>query len=130
MSSTLVNWVCKKKYKMLTVDTSNFVNLVFQEIYPLGQENRFRCCNGAASFCAGKILSELGAEVIEIGNKPNGININDSVGTLFPQKLIDKFFVFQQILESPWMVTGIDSSWLIIWEEFTMVMSCCMRLLN
>ena len=46
--------------------------------------------HGAASFCAGKILSELGAEVIEIGNKPNGVNINDSVGTLFPQKLVDR----------------------------------------
>ena len=91
MSSTLVNWGCKKKYKMLTVDTSSFVNLVFQEICPLGDKKIvLDAAHGAASFCAGKILSELGAEVIEIGNKPNGININDSVGTLFPQKLIDR----------------------------------------
>ncbi len=45
--------------------------------------------NGAASFCAGKILRELGSEVVEIGNEPNGKNINDSVGTLFTQKLVD-----------------------------------------
>ena len=52
----------------------------------------------------------IGNDVIEIGNKPNGRNINDSVGALFPQKLIDRFFVFRRILESPSMVTGIDSS--------------------
>ena len=72
-----------------------------------------------------KDSKELGADVIEIGNKPNGININDSVGTLFLKSSLTEFLVFRQILELPWMVMRIDSSWLIIWEGFTMVMSCC-----
>ena len=80
----------QKKIQDVTVDTSSFVNLVFQNLSLSNKKIVLDAAHGAASFCAGKILRELGAEVIEIGNKPNGLNINDSVGTLFPQKLIDE----------------------------------------
>ncbi len=43
--------------------------------------------NGAAYKVAPAIFSELGAEVIELGNEPNGTNINDKVGALYPDKL-------------------------------------------
>lgn len=38
------------------------------------------CAHGATYHIAPNVLSELGAEVIEIGTKPNGLNINDKVG--------------------------------------------------
>ncbi len=44
------------------------------------------CANGAAYKSAPWIFEELGAEVILIGDKPNGFNINDKVGALHPQK--------------------------------------------
>ncbi|MGJ0483342.1 MAG: phosphoglucosamine mutase [Methylomicrobium sp.] len=41
--------------------------------------------NGAAYKIAPAVFSELGAEVIHIGNSPNGININDEYGALYPE---------------------------------------------
>ncbi len=38
------------------------------------------CANGATYHVAPKVLSELGADVIEIGSSPDGININDGCG--------------------------------------------------
>ncbi len=38
------------------------------------------CANGAAYHIAPHVLHELGADVIAIGNHPNGTNINDKVG--------------------------------------------------
>ena len=38
------------------------------------------CAHGAAYHIAPHVLHELGAEVIAIGNQPNGLNINDKVG--------------------------------------------------
>lgn len=39
------------------------------------------CANGAAYSVAPRVLSELGASVIAIGNTPDGVNINDQVGS-------------------------------------------------
>lgn len=41
--------------------------------------------NGAGYKVAPMVFQELGAEVISIGNNPNGTNINDKVGALHPQ---------------------------------------------
>jgi phosphoglucosamine mutase len=38
------------------------------------------CAHGAAYHIAPDVFHELGAEVIAIGNQPNGLNINDGVG--------------------------------------------------
>ncbi len=43
--------------------------------------------NGAGYKVAPAVFEELGAEVIQLGNTPNGININDKVGALYPAKL-------------------------------------------
>lgn len=43
------------------------------------------CAHGAAYRVAPEVLYELGAEVIELGTKPNGTNINDGVGALHPR---------------------------------------------
>lgn len=42
------------------------------------------CANGASYKVAPAIFEELGAEVIVIGNQPNGFNINKESGALFP----------------------------------------------
>lgn len=43
--------------------------------------------NGAAYSMAGTIFWELGAQVIEIGNHPNGLNINKDCGSTHPELL-------------------------------------------
>jgi len=43
------------------------------------------CANGAAYKAAPTLLRELGAQVIEIGTDPNGTNINDGCGSLYPE---------------------------------------------
>lgn len=45
------------------------------------------CANGATYSIAPHVFSELGAEVIAIGNQPNGFNINQQVGTTAPEAL-------------------------------------------
>ncbi len=45
------------------------------------------CANGAAYKVAPSIFNELGAETIVLGNQPNGLNINDKSGALYPVKV-------------------------------------------
>ena len=45
------------------------------------------CANGAGYKAAPKLLKELGAKVISIGIKPNGFNINDKCGSMYPSKI-------------------------------------------
>ena len=48
------------------------------------------CANGATYHIAPLVFRELGATVITIGDKPNGININDGVGSTHPEALVAK----------------------------------------
>lgn len=48
------------------------------------------CANGAAYRVAPAVLWELGAEVITIGNKPDGFNINESCGSTHPESAVRK----------------------------------------
>ena len=45
------------------------------------------CANGASYQVAGKVYRALGAEVVTIGDKPDGVNINDACGSTHPEKL-------------------------------------------
>lgn len=45
------------------------------------------CAHGAAYHIAPPVFHELGAEVIAIGNQPNGVNINEGVGATAPAAL-------------------------------------------
>ncbi|PXX47467.1 phosphoglucosamine mutase [Undibacterium pigrum] len=45
------------------------------------------CAHGAAYDIAPHVFHELGADVIAIGNQPNGLNINDKVGATSPDAL-------------------------------------------
>lgn len=45
------------------------------------------CAHGATYHIAPVVFRELGAEVIELGVKPNGLNINQDVGALHPDNM-------------------------------------------
>ncbi len=45
------------------------------------------CANGATYHIAPAVFRELGAEVIEVGTSPNGMNINHQVGALHPESM-------------------------------------------
>jgi phosphoglucosamine mutase len=53
------------------------------------------CANGAGYRVAPKVFSELGAELFIIGDEPNGTNINDHCGALFPQTLREKVLLYK-----------------------------------
>ena len=46
--------------------------------------------NGAAYTSAPTALWELGAEIITIGNEPNGTNINEKVGSTYPETMCQR----------------------------------------
>ncbi len=43
------------------------------------------CANGAAYRVAPLVFSELGAELVTVGDQPDGKNINDGCGSLYPE---------------------------------------------
>lgn len=45
------------------------------------------CANGATYHVAPNVFHELGAEIVAIGNKPDGLNINEQIGSTHPQAL-------------------------------------------
>ncbi len=48
------------------------------------------CANGATYHIAPSVFSELGAEVITMGCSPDGLNINDKVGSTAPKALVER----------------------------------------
>lgn len=48
------------------------------------------CANGATYHVAPAVLRELGAEVVTVGADPDGLNINDGVGSTEPKLLCEK----------------------------------------
>ena len=44
------------------------------------------CANGAAYKVAPEVLFEIGVELDTLGDKPNGVNINEKCGSLFPER--------------------------------------------
>ena len=48
------------------------------------------CANGSSYKVAPAIFKELGAEIITLGDKPNGFNINKGVGALYPEKMAER----------------------------------------
>ena len=56
------------------------------------------CANGACYKAAPKLLKELGAKVVCLGVKPNGLNINEKCGSTFPKKFVLQLKNLKQIL--------------------------------
>lgn len=50
------------------------------------------CANGAAYHIAPDVFRELGANVVEVGVDPNGLNINLNCGATYPELLQQKVF--------------------------------------
>ncbi|MFC6439873.1 phosphoglucosamine mutase [Bowmanella sp. JS7-9] len=48
------------------------------------------CAHGATYHIAPNVLRELGADVIEIGAQPNGLNINDKVGATSMDAIVER----------------------------------------
>jgi phosphoglucosamine mutase len=48
------------------------------------------CANGAAYVVGPTVLEELGAELFRMGVSPNGRNINEGCGSLYPEKVAEK----------------------------------------
>ncbi len=55
--------------------------------------------HGAAYRVAKAVFEELGAEVVHIGEQPNGVNINDKVGALYPAKVSEAVREFRADLD-------------------------------
>ncbi len=52
------------------------------------------CANGANSFIAADIFDSLGARVITISSSPNGYNINEHCGALYPAELQQTVYAY------------------------------------
>lgn len=62
-----------------------FLKNTFPQTYLLdGFRIAVDCANGAGYRVAPAVFRELGAEVIEVGTSPNGLNINEGCGSLNP----------------------------------------------
>ena len=48
------------------------------------------CAHGATYHIAPAVFRELGADVIELGTSPNGMNINQQSGALYPENMREK----------------------------------------
>lgn len=70
-------------------------NALPQELSLDGLRIVLDCANGASYKVAPLIFEELGAEVIVLGNKPNGYNINDKAGALYPQRTCDAVVTYR-----------------------------------
>ena len=66
------------------------------------------CANGAGYKSGPYLLKSLGAKVISLGVKPNGLNINKKCGSTFPKKFNQQLKNIRQILVFHWMVTLIE----------------------
>lgn len=68
-----------------------FAKLVFPRQYTLdGVKIVVDCAHGAAYRVAPEVLHELGADVVTMGCDPNGVNINDGFGALYPEQLAER----------------------------------------
>lgn len=53
------------------------------------------CANGAGYKVAPMVFEELGAEVIKRGVGPNGLNINDKCGALYPERMAGEVVAYR-----------------------------------
>ena len=79
------------RVKRLETGTNNYLKILkknFTKEFNLrGMRIVIDCANGAGYKAGPELLRSLGAKVIAIGVKPNGININDYCGSTYPNKI-------------------------------------------
>ncbi|MDX1763353.1 MAG: phosphoglucosamine mutase [bacterium] len=66
----------------------SYIKTSFPKEYDLtGMKIVIDCANGAGYKCGPLVMSELGAEIFVLNNSPNGCNINEQCGSLYPDRL-------------------------------------------
>ncbi len=79
------------RVKRLETGTKNYLNILkknFTKEFNLrGLRIVIDCANGAGYKAGPELLKSLGAKVIAIGVKPNGLNINNNCGSTYPNKI-------------------------------------------
>ncbi len=79
------------RVKRLESGTDNYIKILKKKIPKNFKLNKMKivldCANGAGYKSAPKMIRSLGANLIVIGNKPNGFNINKNCGSTFPNQL-------------------------------------------
>lgn len=79
------------RVKRLEFATDQYIEILkknFPKSYSLkGIKIVLDCANGAGYKVGPKLFKSLGAKVISIGVKPNGLNINENCGSTHPQKI-------------------------------------------
>ena len=79
------------RVKRLETATDTYINILKKNFPKKFNLQNMRividCANGAGYKAAPKLIKSLGAEVITLGNKPNGLNINEKCGSTFPKKI-------------------------------------------
>jgi len=79
------------RVKRLETGTEDYIKIIKKKI-PTNLKLKdikivLDCANGAGYKSAPKLLRQLGAKLIVIGNQPDGFNINKNCGSTFPNKL-------------------------------------------
>ena len=79
------------RVKRLEDGNDKYIN-IFKKNFPKkfhlrGTKIVLDCANGAGYKAAPRMLKDLGAKVISIGIKPNGLNINNKCGSTYPSKI-------------------------------------------
>lgn len=68
----------------------SYIKTSFPKEYDLtGMKIVIDCANGAGYKCGPLVMSELGADIAVLNTSPNGCNINEKCGSLYPEKLRD-----------------------------------------
>jgi len=87
-------WPTKKnigRIKELPEATESYIDYIKNILPPKftlkGYKIILDCANGASFMIAPRVFTELGAEIITINDKPNGININFNCGSVHPASL-------------------------------------------
>ena len=79
------------RVKRLETGTENYIKILkknFTKEFNLrGLRIVIDCANGAGYKAGPELLKSLGAKVIAIGINPNGLNINKSCGSMFPENI-------------------------------------------
>ncbi len=79
------------RVKRLENATDNYIKIIKNNLKKKANLKNIKividCANGAGYKAAFHLFKSLGANVKFIGNKPNGLNINDNCGSTFPKNI-------------------------------------------
>ena len=79
------------RVKELAGAIERYIDYIKNTLLPKFNLKRYKivldCANGASFTIAPRVFTELGAEIITINDKPNGININFNCGSVHPASL-------------------------------------------